>query len=184
MAQRSTVHRVSIHLSDTDRQVYEEIQLSVARADSETLHRLAARLLAYCLCFERDIAFSQGVSAGDEPDVWVRSPDGRVTAWIEVGLPDAKRLLKASRHSERVVLLAYGRGLPRWEAEHLPELASAGNIQAAALDFTFLDRLAGGLDRSITWGLVVSGGTIYLDTGSEQLETAPRPLLGEAARSY
>src|SRR3954468_10767659 len=94
MAQRSTVYRVSVELCDTDRQVYEDLQMSIARADSETLHRLMARLLAYCLCYERDIAFTQGVGAGDEPDVWVKEPGDRVKVWIEVGLPDAKRLVK------------------------------------------------------------------------------------------
>src|SRR6185503_14485160 len=155
MAQRSTVHRVSVELCDTDRQVYEDLQMSVARADSETLHRLVARVLAYCLCYERDIAFTQGVGAGDEPDVWVREPGGRVKVWIEVGLPDSKRLMKAARHCERVVLLAYGRGLPRWKAEHLPALAEVGNITVAALELRFLDQLVEGVDRNIVWSLTV-----------------------------
>ena len=33
----------------------------------------------------------------------------RVKLWIEVGLPDADRLLKAARHSERVILFTYGK---------------------------------------------------------------------------
>ena len=180
MAQRSTVHRVTIDLSDTDRQVYEQLQLSVARADSETMHRLAARLLAYCLHYEPGIAFSQGVSAGDEPDVWIKTPDDRVQAWIEVGLPDAKRLIKAARHCERVVLLAYGRALPRWQAEHLPALAECRNITVTALEIAFLDRLAAGVGRSITWELVVSGGTLYLTQGTEQLESPLQPLASAA----
>ena len=178
MAQRSTVHRVAIELCDTDRQVYEDLQMSIARADSETLHRLVARLLAYCLCYERDIAFTQGVGAGDEPDVWVKEPGGRVKVWIEVGLPDAKRLVKAARHCERVVLLAYGRGLPRWEGDHLPKLAEAGNVTVAALDLRFLEQLAATVDRSIVWSLTISGGTLYLTAGKEQLETALQPLSG------
>jgi len=178
MAQRSTVHRVSVELCDTDRQVYEDLQMSIARADSETLHRLVARILAYCVCFERDIAFTQGVGAGDEPDVWVKEPGDRVKVWIEVGLPDAKRLVKAARHCERVVLLAYGRGLPRWEADHLPQLADVGNVTVAALDLRFLDQLAALVDRNIIWGLTVSGGTLYLTAGKEQLETTLRPLSG------
>lgn len=178
MAQRSTIHRVSIELSDTDRQVYEDLLLSVARADSETLHRLAARLLAYCLCYERDIAFTQGVGAGDEPDVWVKEPGDRVKTWIEVGLPDAKRLVKAARHCGRVVLLAYGRGLPRWEEEHLPQLAQAANVTVAALDLRVLDQLVARLDRNIVWSLTVTGGTLYLTTGGAQFETMLRPLTG------
>src|SRR5687768_959384 len=141
MAQRSTIHRVSIDLCDTDRQVYEQIQMSVARADSETPQRLIARILAYCLCYEPEIAFTGGVGAGEEPDVWVKEPGGRVKVWIEVGLPDPKRLLKAARHCDRVVLLAYGRRVPDWQTEHLPQIGRLSNVTVAALDLGFLDRL-------------------------------------------
>lgn len=178
MAQRSFIHRVSVELSDTDRQVYEHLQMSVARADSETLHRLVARILAYCLCYERDIAFTQGVGAGDEPDVWVKTPDDRVKVWIEVGLPDAKRLLKAARHSERVVLLAYGKGLPRWQAEHLPPLADASNVTVEVLEPRFLEQLVAVVDRTIDWSLTISGGTLYLANGKEQLEGILEHLSG------
>ena len=178
MAQRATIHRINIELSDTDRQVYEEIQISIARADSETAHRLVVRLLAYCLCFELDLAFTGGVGSGDEPDVWVKEPGGRVKAWIEVGLPDPERLVKAARHCARVVLLAYGRSLPRWQAEHLSKLEKLPNVTVAALDLSFLDQLANSLDRTVNWSLTVSGGTLYLTTGRLQLEAALQPISG------
>ncbi|MCC2660774.1 MAG: yaeQ [Arthrobacter sp.] len=178
MAQRSTIHRVSVELSDTDRQVYETIQMSVARADSETPHRLIARVLAYCLCYERDIEFTGGVGAGDEPDVWVRELDGRVKVWVEVGLPDPNRLLKAARHCERVVLLAYGRRLPGWQTESLPALEKASNITIAALDQPFLEQLVTRLDRTLAWELTVSGGTLYLTVGKDQLEAPVTHIAG------
>lgn len=178
MAQRSTIHSVHIELCDTDRQVYEELQMSVARADSETALRLVARLLAYCLCYQQDIAFTAGVASGDEPDVWVKEPDGRVKLWIEVGLPDPKRLIKAARHCERILLLAYGRRLPNWQAEHLPQFERLGNVTLAALDLQFLEQLATLLDRRIDWSLTVSGGTLYLTCGGHSLETTLRPLFG------
>ena len=178
MAQRSTVHRVQIELCDTDRQVYEDVQMSVARAESETPQRLVARLLAYCLCYERDIEFTGGISAGDEPDVWVKEPGGRVRLWVEVGLPDPKRLTKAARHCSRVVLLAYGRRLADWQAEHLPQLSVLPNVTVAALDPAFVERLAELLDRSIVWSLTVSGGTLYLGCGEQQLESPLRTITG------
>jgi uncharacterized protein YaeQ len=178
MAQRSTIHRVNIELSDTDRHVYESIQMSVARADSETAHRLIARLLAYCLCYERDIEFTGGVGAGEEPDVWVKELDGRIKVWIEVGLPDPKRLLKAARHCERVVLLAYGRRLRDWSAEVQPQLEKSANITIAALDQSFLEQLVSRLDRTLTWELTVSGGTLYLTWGKDQFEGTLSHVLG------
>jgi uncharacterized protein YaeQ len=178
MAQRATIHRVKIDLCDTDRQVYEEIQLSVARADSETPRRLVARLLAYCLCYEPEIAFTAGVGSGDEPDVWVKEPGGRVKLWIEVGLPDPLRLSKAARHCERVVLLAYGHRLAAWQAEHLSQLETLHNITIAAVDLGFLDQLVRLVERSITWNLTISGGTLYLTSGKNQLETPLSPIAG------
>ena len=178
MAQRSTIHRVQIELADTDRQVYETLQMSVARADSETAHRLVARLLAYCLCYGPDIAFTGGVGSGDEPDVWVREPDGRVRVWIEVGLPDPARLAKAARHCAHVVVLAYGKALPRWENDHLAALQALGNVSAAALDAAFLEQLVARVDRTISWGLTVSGGTLYLTVAGTPLECTLRQLCG------
>ena len=142
MAQRSTVHRVRIDLSDTDRQVYEQIEMSVARADSETAQRLVARLLAFCLCLQPKIRFTAGVGSGDEPDVWVVEPGGRVAMWIEVGLPDSARLLKAARHCDRVVLLSHGSRQRAWEAEHLPALQAAANVTVAAFDNRLLSKAA------------------------------------------
>jgi len=178
MAQRATIHRVQIELSDTDRQVYEDIQLSVARADSETPQRLVARLLAYCLWYEPDIAFTAGVGSGDEPDVWVKEPGGRVKLWLEVGLPDPVRLTKAARHCGQVALLAYGRRLPDWRRENQPQLARLDNVTVAALDDAFLEELVGLLDRAIVWSLTVSGGTLYLTCGATQLETTLTPIVG------
>ena len=178
MAQKSTIHRVQIELSDTDRHVYEELQMSVARAESETPERLVARLLAYCLCYEPEIQFTGGVGAGDEPDVWVKEPGGRVKTWIEVGLPDPKRLTKAARHCARVVLLAYGRRLADWQTEHLAQLRGQDNITVASIELRFLDELVSLLDRSIVWSLTVSGGTLYLTSGGRQLETTLCPLAG------
>jgi uncharacterized protein YaeQ len=180
MAQRSTIHTVQIELCDTDRQVYEELQMSVARADSETALRLVARLLAYCLCYEPDIAFTAGVGSGDEPDVWVKEPGDRVKRWIEVGLPDPKRLIKAARHSGDVVLLAYGHRVPAWEAEHLPLFVKLPNVTIAAFDVVFLEQLAALLDRRITWSLTVSGGTLYLTCGGREFESSLRHIAGRA----
>jgi uncharacterized protein YaeQ len=176
MAQRSTVHRVQIELADTDRQVYEMLQMSVARADSETELRLVARLIAYCLCYEPDIAFTGGVGAGDEPDVWVRQPDGRIKAWIEVGLPDSARLAKAARHCSQVIVFAYGRGLSRWENDHLPALRELKNVSVSVLEMSFLDQLVARVDRTIAWTLTVSGGTLYLTVDGSLLEATPRHL--------
>jgi uncharacterized protein YaeQ len=182
MATKPTIHRAAIDLSDVDRGVYEKLQLTLARADSETAERLIVRLLAYCLCYEDGIRFTGGVSSGDEPDVWVTDLQPgmgeRVKLWIEVGLPKADRLLKAARHCQRVILFAYGKSRPKWESDHLEELAARDNITILGVDPAALARLTQSLDRQITWSLTITGGTIYLTAGADHVETTLNLIAG------
>lgn len=178
MAQPSTIYRAGIQLSDIDRGLYESLQITVARHPSETEERLLARILAYALYYEPELAFTKGVGAGDEPDLWIKGPDGRVRCWIEVGLPEAERLVKASRHSEQVVLCAFGAALAVWEKQQLPKLAGIANLTVISLDQSFLRQLTARLQRSIAWSLTVTEGSLYLEIDGETLESAVNHLAG------
>lgn len=178
MAQPSTIYRAGIQLSDIDRGLYESLQITVARHPSETEERLLARVLAYALFYEPELAFTRGVGAGDEPDLWLKGPDGRVRCWIEVGLPDAERLIKASRHSEQVVLCAFGSALAVWEKQQLPKLSGIANLTVISLDQSFLKQLTGRLQRTISWSLTITEGSFYLAIDGETLESSLNHLTG------
>ncbi|HEY3423727.1 MAG TPA: YaeQ family protein [Negativicutes bacterium] len=171
MALPSTIYRVNLQISDIDRGIYETLQASVARHPSETEERLVARLLAYSVFFEPDLAFTKGISAGDEPDLWLKGPDGRVLLWVEVGLPEPERLVKAGRHAERVALVACGKALPVWEQQQFPKLSGISNLSLITFEPAFINRLAAKLERSISWSITITDGTLYLTAGDETLET-------------
>lgn len=178
MALPSTIYRAKIQLSDVDRGVYESLQATVARHPSETEERLVSRLLAYTIFFETELAFTKGISAGDEPDLWLKGPDDRVLLWVEVGLPEPDRLVKASRHSARVAVIACGRALPNWEQQHLPKLEGIPNLSVISFDQSFINQLASRLDRSINWSVTISDGTLYIDSGDETFETVLQGRVG------
>lgn len=174
MALPSTIYRFSLELSDIDRQIYESLQATVARHPSETEERLVARLLAYALFYEPDLEFTKGISAGDEPDLWLKGTDGRSLLWVEVGRPDPERLLKACRHCERVALVACGNSLPAWEREHLPKLAGVRNLTVITFDQKFIALLVSRLERNIRWSITRTEGSLYLAVADETLETNPQ----------
>jgi uncharacterized protein YaeQ len=178
MALPSTVYKASIQLSDVDRGIYETLQATVAQHPSETEERLVARLLAYAIFHEPELAFTKGISATDEPDLWVKGPDDRVRFWVEVGLPEADRIIKASRHSERVALLACGRTLANWDQQHLPKLERADHLIVISIDQAFIAKLASQLERSINWSITITDGTLYLTIAEETLVTAIQVKLG------
>ena len=171
MALPSIIHRLELQLADIDRSRYETLQTTVARHPSETAERLVARLLAYALFHEEGLLFTKGVGAGDEPDLWAKGPDGRLLLWIEVGLPEPERLIKAARHSERVALLACGSALGTWERQQLPKLAGVKNLTVMTLDQGFMNRLAALVGRTISWEMTITEATLYLQVAGESLET-------------
>lgn len=176
MALSPTIYRAVVALADVDGHRYERLAATVARHPSETAERLVARVLAYALCYEEGLTFTRGIAAGDEPDLWSKRPDGRVDLWVEVGLPEAERLIRAARHAERVVLCACGGGLPRWEAQHLPRLAGVANLRVVALPAALLDGAVAGLERSLDWSLTISGGDLYLGIGAASFSAPLRQL--------
>lgn len=172
MALPSTIYRTNLQISDIDRGIYETLQTTVARHPSETEERLVARLLAMAIFYEPDLTFTKGISATDEPDIWVVGPDGKTLLWIEVGLPEADRIIKAGRHSEKVALLACGKALPVWEQQHLHKLEKIRNLTVVSVDQSFISTLASGLVRSINWSITITEGALYLTSSENTYETA------------
>lgn len=177
MALPATVYKAAIQLTDVDRGIYETLSATVAQHPSETGERLVARLLAFAIFYDGELTFTKGICAADEPDLWVKGGDGRVNFWVEVGLPDAERIIKASRHAQQVALLASGRTFASWEQQSIPKLAKAENLTVITMDHKFISRAASLLERSITWSLTITEGVCYLTIGDETLETSLRKII-------
>ena len=172
MAQASTIYSVAIDLSDLDRGVFETIDLRVARHPSETAEYMLVRLLAYCLEYQEGIALTEGVSSGDEPALVVRDLTGRLTAWIEVGLPDAARLHRGSKLAGRAAVYTH-----RDARQLLSQLSGAKIHRAAAIPVRAFDRaaieeLAALIERRTSLAVSVSGGDVSIALG-ERLFTVP-----------
>lgn len=179
MAQKATIYRATLDISHVDRNVYGEHTLTVARHPSETMERTVMRILAYALRCDDGLEFGRGVSTADEPDLWRRAGDGRVIEWIEVGQPDAKRLVKASRQSQACRLFVFGDGGERWRAAQLDGLKAPDNLGVARIDDDFVRAIAATSERQIRWSVTVSDGTIFLSTEAESFETTPEVWLGD-----
>lgn len=98
--------------------------------------------------------------------------------WIEVGLPDADRLIKASRHAARVAAIVCGKALPVWEQQHLRKLEDIKNLSVLRFDQAFINNLASRLDRSITWAVTITDGNLYIDVGGDTFDTVLQELAG------
>lgn len=165
MALTSTIYVFTIDLSDVDRGVYEQLELRVARHPSETAAFMLARVLAYCLEYTEGIELTAGgVSATDDPAVAVRDLTGRITKWIDIGLPDADRLHRASKLAGNVVVYTH-RDVRQLLAQlEGAKIHRAGEIPIRAFDRTVIEEVAGRLDRRSSFALLISGSDLTLST--------------------
>jgi uncharacterized protein YaeQ len=172
------MHRLRAQVSDVDRNVYETLDLRLAQHPSETVRYMLTRALAYCLCFQEGIEWTHGLSHADEPAVWVKTPDGRLEAWIEVGTPSADRLHRASKACPNVLVFTHhDLALLRKEAQRSP-IHRAESIQVFALDAQLLDALEPLVERNMQWEVMRSDEQLYLTVGSHTLSAAlPRHSL-------
>ena len=171
MALSSTVYNVSVGLSDIDRSVYEVIDLRLAMHPSESPEYMATRLLAYCLEYTEGIEFTAGLSNGDEPAIVVRDLTGRTTAWIEVGMPDADRLHRASKLVDRVAVYTHRElrnVLGQLEGR---KIHRAEEIPIYAFGRGFIEDLASRLGRRVKMSMSVTERYLYLDIDGASLTT-------------
>jgi uncharacterized protein YaeQ len=104
MALGATIYVFKIDLANSDRGVYQPLELRVARHPSETAEYFLTRILAYCFEYTEGIVFSNGLFEPDEPTIAVRDLTGVLRVWVEVGAPEAARLHRASKAAPRVVV--------------------------------------------------------------------------------
>ncbi len=171
MALGATIYVFSIALADSDRGVYESLELRVARHPSEAEDYLLTRVLAYCLEYTEGIAFSNGLSDPDEPAIAVRDLTGTLLTWIDIGAPDAARLHRASKAAPRVAV--YTHKDPVQFAARLAgeRIHRAEALQLYAVDREMFAQLTKQLERRMAFSLTVADRHLYLSVGEETLSS-------------
>ena len=167
MAEAATIYSIETELSDVDRGVYQTFSLRMARQPSETVDFMLTRFLAYCLEYTEGIEFTEGVAAGDQPAVLVRDLTGRVTAWVEVGMPDAQRLHRGSKLAGRAAVYTH-----RNVAQVLEQLQGKQIHQAAAIPVYefgrgFVEVVAAAVERRTDVSLSVIERQLYIDLNGQ-----------------
>jgi len=169
MAQTATISTLTIDLSDMDRGVYETLDLRVARHPSESAEYMVVRILAYCLEYQEGIAMTEGVSSADEPALLVRDLTGRITAWIEVGMPDASRLHRGSKRAGRVALYTHRdprQVLAQFEGE---KIHHGADIPIRTFDRKVIEEIAASLDRRTSMSISVSHSELYISVADKSI---------------
>ncbi len=175
MAIKPTIYKLSIALSDFNRDYYDSLNLTVALHPSETLERMMARIVAYCLNVQENMSFTKGLANIEEPDVWVKTLDDLISLWIEVGEPSPDRIKKSSRLSPQVKIYSFNSKSNTWwkQSKHKTtewkEYPPCFNLEKE-FNKIFADTLvAEGVDQALLRLILVAcyfkGSVSYMDRG-------------------
>lgn len=171
MALNATMYRFSIDLTDLDRGVYENLSVHVALHPSETMERMATRLMAYCLNYSEALQFTKGLSDESVPDLWQKSYSDEIEHWIEMGLPDSKRIKKACSLSQRMSVYAYGgNAFDTWLTEAKKMQLKHSKLQLFSIDQVGIESFSGKIDRTMSLSCLIQDSSINLSWGEQMLE--------------
>ena len=178
LAIKPTIYKLRIALSDLERNYYDTLNLTVALHPSETIERMVARVMAFCLNAEDDLSFTKGLSAVEEPDIWRRSLDEQILCWIDVGEPAVDRIKKASRQAQTVKIYTFNSKSEVWwqQSQHKVSLFDVSIVQ---FDWSQIQVLSKMVDRTVDWSVTITGQSAYVASDRGEVELTWQSLQGE-----
>ena len=165
------MYTIAVDLSDVDRGVYEQLDLRMAMHPSESPEYMATRLLAYCLEYTDGIEFTTGLSSGDEAAIVVRDLTGRITSWIEIGMPDAERIHRASKLAARVAIYTHRDVRNVMTQLQKRTIHRAEEIPLYSFGRGFVEEIAARLERRVAMTMSVTERHLYVDIRGNALES-------------
>lgn len=170
MALKPTIYKFNIAITDFNRDYYDSVSLTVALHPSETLERMMARVMAFCLDAQENMAFTKGLSSIEEPDIWVKSLDDQIQLWIDVGEPAPERVKKSSRMATKVKVYSFNSKSNTWWEQSKSKVQSFKNVQFYQFNWSQIKQLATLVERTMDWSLSISDDTIYVATNAQECE--------------
>ncbi|WP_029591143.1 YaeQ family protein [Franconibacter pulveris] len=176
MALKATIYKAAVNVADLDRQQFLETSLTLARHPSETQERMMLRLLAWIIHADERLQFTRGLCADDEPEIWLRNDHMGIELWVELGLPDERRLRKAVNQSSEVVLFTYNdRAAQVWWQQNQDKLRQYKNLAIWYINDEQLAKVSELADRTMSLQATLQEGIIWLSDERHNLELQLTP---------
>ena len=166
MAQKATIYKVELSISDMDRHYYGTHNLTVAKHPSETDERLILRILAFALNVRERLEFSKGLATDDEPDIWQKSLSGELELWVALGLPSEKIIRQSCARANEVVIYSYGgRAAELWWDKVKNSSTRFDNLRVVNFSYKDSNEVESLLNRSMKLQVNIQDGDLMISAG-------------------
>lgn len=175
MALKPTIYKLKIALTDLNRDYYDTLNLTIAQHPSETLERMMARMLVFCINAQENLSFAKGLNVAEEPDIWAHTLDNQIALWIDVGEPAFDRIKKASRLASTVKVYSFNSKSDIWWKQE-QEKFSALTVSVFRFQWENVQSLALLVQRTMDLSVTITENSAYIATGLGECEVYWVPL--------
>jgi uncharacterized protein YaeQ len=170
MALSASIFKLNIFISNMDTNFYQEFDLTMAQHPSESEARMMYRLLAFIHSAHDDLKFTQGLSNVEEPELWQMSLTGEVIHWIELGLPDEKRIKQAAGKSKKVSIYTYHKNkAEEWFPKIKEKFLKNDKINIYSLEVTENGPIEALVEKSMKLTCVIEDNLMYLASDDHRI---------------
>ncbi len=173
MAQKATIYKVELSVTDMDRPYYETHRLTVAKHPSETDERLMLRLLAFALNADEQLEMTKGLSTDDEPDIWRKSLSGELELWVALGLPGEKVVRQSCGKAGEVILYSYGRTAEMWWDKTRNSTTRFDNLSVMNIPETAMGELGELASRTMQLQVTIQDGDVMVSADDSIVYLTP-----------
>lgn len=113
MAKKGELYHFNVCVDNGNDIPIRNYKIKPVRHPSESEIRFLAKILAFCCYAQEGLQFTRGLCVDDEPELWVKSaapaqdPQKDIKLWIDLGEPAIKRIKKAAKISQKMVVFSY-----------------------------------------------------------------------------
>ncbi|ARU58960.1 hypothetical protein OLMES_4973 [Oleiphilus messinensis] len=163
MALSATLYKAHLTVNNFDTNEFGTYELTVARHPSETEARLMLRLIAFANYAHDRLEFTRGLCVSEEPELWQKDDTGHPQRWIELGLPEFKRLKQRSSKATQLVVFAYGdQNAQNWREQNQSSWAKLDNLSVTYIETADLQSAAQRCQRRMELHVSIQDGLFEL----------------------
>lgn len=173
MALKPTIYKFKLSVSDLNHNYFDTLNLTVALHPSETKERMMVRVLVFCLQAFQDhenlMTFTKGLSAIDEPDIWLRGLDDQLHLWVDVGEPSFERIKKSCRLAKKTYVYSFNSKSNAWWKQAQAQFSSLP-VNVLSFDWQEIQALSTLLERKVELSVTLSGESAFVAAEHHQVE--------------
>ncbi len=169
MTDKQYIYKAHIDVSDINHHRYEHIDFTLSLLPHEDTQHLLLKLIGYCLFPFTESIISTSDDLPLHPDVGICDLDDHFKLWLDVGFPELKRIEKACRKSDQVIILTIAKS--QWLAENKAKLLLLNNLHLLKIEADFLKFLQRDMSRKLVWSVILDQNRLALTSHNAFFET-------------